>query len=147
MFRKNNITILIATLFLLAGCTAQSALDKSSTTVDITSIVSSIGATGENTNDFETQSFKYTVTLTNNETESITIVSVTPVLSEKFLERVSNKDTTVQVNKTIPQGSSLDVSGGIVFNAKGLTKEQIMALEPFVKEIKIMEEKVIEKSF
>jgi hypothetical protein len=115
--------------------------------IDINSITSSIGAVGENINDIETQSFKYTMTLTNNDIADITIVSVEPVLSEEFIERASNGDRIIQVNKLIPHGSSLDVSGEIVFDAKGLTKEQIVAMEPFVKDIKIVEERIINKSF
>lgn len=146
MFKRMSTPILISIILLFTGCAAKDTGNKS-TAVDITNIGSSIGAVGENTADFETQSFKYTVTLTNNDTTDITIVSVSPVLSEKFLERVSNKDTLIQVNKTILQGNSLDINGEIIFNAKGLTKEQIVTLDPFVKEIKIIEERTIKKSF
>ncbi|MHB1392867.1 MAG: hypothetical protein ACYCYE_07290 [Clostridia bacterium] len=145
MFKKVIVMFLISILLLSAGCSRDNTLNKVG--IDITSITSSIGAVGENTNDFETQSFKYTITLTNNETADITIVSVKPILSEKFLERVTNKDTVMQVNRTISQGSSLDVTGEIVFDAKRLTKEQIVGLEPFVKEVKVIEERTINKSF
>lgn len=145
MLRKVSILILIAGLLLLAVWPKEKVISKSG--IDINSISTSIGAVGENTNDFETQSFKFTVTLTNSEAADIVIVSVKPVLSEKFLERVANRDTTIQVNQIIPKGSSLDVSGEIIFDAKGLTKEQIVSLEPFVKKVEIMEERTINKSF
>jgi hypothetical protein len=115
--------------------------------IEINSITSSIGAVGENTNGFETQSFKYTMTLTNNDASDITIVKVVPILSQEFQERVSDRDTIIQVNKTVIQGSSLDVSGEIIFDAKGLTKEQIISMEPFIREVKIVEERIINKSF
>ncbi|MDF3002138.1 MAG: hypothetical protein K0Q48_2257 [Bacillota bacterium] len=98
-------------------------------------------------NEFESQSFSYTITLRNNDTADITIVSVNPVLSEKFLERVNNKDTTIKVDKIIPGGSSLEVTGEIIFDAKGLTKEEIINLQPFVKEVSVLEERTIRKSF
>jgi hypothetical protein len=145
MFRKISILILIVGLLFLAVWPKEKVISKSG--IDINSISTSIGAVGENTNDFEIQSFKFTVTLTNSEAADIAIVSVKPVLSEKFLERVSNRDTTIQVNQIIPKGSSLDVSGEIIFDAKGLTKEQIVSLEPFVKEVIIIEERTINKSF
>jgi len=53
----------------------------------------------------------------------------------------------IHVNKTISQGSSLDVTGEIIFDAKGLAKEQIVGLEQFIKEVKIIEERTINKSF
>lgn len=145
MIKKVITMFLISILLLSAGCSKDNAESKAG--IDITGMSSSIGAVGENTNDFETQSFKYSVSLTNNEAAAINIVSVKPILSEKFLERVSNKDTVIQVNRTISQGSSLDVAGEIIFDAKGLTKEQIIGLEPFIKEFRITEERTIKKSF
>ena len=145
MFRKVNIMLLVSTLLLFVGCSRSNTLNIVG--IDISGINSSIGAVGENTNDFETQSFKYTITLTNNEATDIKIVSVKPMLSEEFIERVSNNDTIIQVNKTIPQGSSIDITGEIIFDAKGLTKEQIVSMEPFVKEVRITEERIINKSF
>jgi len=145
MVRKVSLMMLISILLSSTACSSNRPLDNVG--IDITGSMASIGTVGENTNDLETQSFKYSVTLTNNETTDITIVEVMPVLSEKFLERVSNKDTMIKVNKTISQGSSLEVNGEIVFDARGLTKEQIHSLQPFVKEVKIIEERSINKSF
>ncbi|HYF81951.1 MAG TPA: hypothetical protein VEB00_02840 [Clostridia bacterium] len=145
MYKKASIMLLISIILLFAGCSRNDTLNKVG--IDITAMNSSIGAVGENTNDFETQSFKFTITLTNNEAADIMIVSVRPILSEKFLERASNKDTVMQINRSISQGGSLDVTGEIIFDAKGLTKEQIVSLEPFIKEVKIIEERTINKSF
>ncbi len=145
MLKKVSILILVAILLLSAACSKDSTVSKAD--IDISGISTSIGAVGNNTNDIETQSFKFTITLTNNEAADMEIVSVKPVLSEKFLERVSNRDTTIKVDKVIPQGSSLDVSGEIIFDAKGLTKEQIVSLEPFIKEVRIVEERTVKKAF
>ncbi len=146
MFKKASIIILLSILLLLTACSTKNTLDKVGT-IDIAAISSSIGAVGENTNNFDTQSFKFTITLTNNDTTDINIVSVKPILSEKFLERVSNKDTLIEVNRTVSQGGNLEVNGEIIFDAKGLTKDQIFNLQPFVKEIKITDERIINKSF
>lgn len=145
MFKKISIILLLFVLLPLAGCSGNNTLNTMS--IEINTITSSLGAVGANTNDFETQSFKYTMTLTNNDASDIKIVSVEPVLSQEFQERVSDRDTVIQVNKTVTQGSSLDVSGEIIFDAKGLTKEQIISMEPFIKEIRIIEERIINKSF
>jgi len=145
MNRKVSIMLLIVVFLLFSGCSSNNTVTTMG--IDINSITSSIGAVGGNTNDFETQSFKYTITLTNNDAADITIVSVEPVLSEEFIERALNEDRIIQVNELIPHGSSIDVTGEIVFDAKGMTKEKIISMEPFVKEIKIVEERTISKSF
>ena len=145
MNNKVAIMLLLSVFLLLAGCSGNNALNTMG--IEINSLTSSIGAVGENTNDFETQSFKYIMTLTNNDASDIKIVSVEPVLSQEFQDRVSDRDTVIHVNKTVIKGSSLDVSGEIVFDAKGLTKEQIISMEPFIKEIRIIEERIINKSF
>lgn len=143
---KTSVTVLMLSLLLLfTGCSAGNTQDE--TGIVITDIMSGIGSAGENTNDFETQSFKFTITMKNNEAADIGIVSVRPVLSEKLLERVPNKDTTINVNKVIAKGTSLSVSGEIIFDARGLTKEQIAGIKPFVQEVRLIEERTIEKSF
>jgi len=113
----------------------------------ITGIISSIGAVNKNSNDNEIQSFRYTITLSNNAEQDIGVESITPVLSEKFLSRVKDKNVTLQVNQTIKKNSSLKLSGEIIFDTKGLEKKDILAFEPFVKEVKIIEERVIKESF
>ena len=150
MIKKPGILFMIAVFLFLAACSTNSTsgagiINKAG--IEINNISSSIGAVGENTNDIETQSFKYTITVTNNDAQDITVVSINPELSKKFSERVSDKDTEVKVNKTISSGGSLDISGEIIFDANGLSKEQIVGLEPFIENIKIFEERTIDKSF
>jgi len=145
MIRKVSLMMLIFILLLCTACSSNTPLNNVG--IDITWSMASIGPVEGNANDLETQSFKYSVIITNNEAIDITIVEIMPLLSEKFLERVSNKDTMIKVNKTISKGSSLEVSGEIIFDARGLTKEQIHSLQPFVKEVKIIEERNINKSF
>lgn len=86
---------------------------------------------------------KYTMTLTNIEYYDLTVVSSTPVLSDSFANKVFNKNITVDVNKTISKGESIDVSGEIIFNEEELKKEEINHLIPMVKEFKIVEERTL----
>ena len=88
MFKKISIILLLFVLLPLAGCSGNNTLNTMS--IEINTITSSLGAVGANTNDFETQSFKYTMTLTNNDASDIKIVSVEPVLSEEFIEKHIN---------------------------------------------------------
>lgn len=145
MYKKIIIMVILSIIILAAGCS--SSKPERIGGIEITDISSSIGAVDGNTGDIETQSFKYTITLKNNEAADMTIISVRPVLSEELLERISNKDITLQVNQVIRPENSLGISGEIIFDAKGLTKEQIIGMEPFVDEIRIVEERTIDKSF
>lgn len=139
------VMVLMVILLLVTACTEKEPLNRVG--IEIAGINSSIGVVGDKVDDFETQSFQYTITLSNNEATDIKIVSISPILSEEFLERVITEDTTIQVNKTIFKENYLNVSGEIIFDAKGLSKEQIIDLEPFINGIKIIEERVIEKAF
>lgn len=148
MAKKVIIIGLMSVLFLLSACSSNNTSDtQNKMGIEIKNIVSIMGAIGENANDSETQSFKYTITLTNNEASDIKLVSLTPVLSDKIFERVSNKETEIEVNKTISKEGNLDVTGEIIFDSKGLTKEQIVSLQPFIKDVKIIEERIINKPF
>jgi hypothetical protein len=146
MNNKIYISILLSALILLSGCSTNKPADKVSS-IEITNIVTSIGAVGNNINDSDTQSFKFTITLVNNEPTDITIVSVTPILSEIFLERAADKNKIMPVNRIVSPGGSIDVTGEVIFDAKGMTKDQIVNLQPFIKEVKIADERIIQKSF
>lgn len=64
-----------------------------------------------------------------------------------FRERALGGTEPVQVNGVIPAGGNLEVSGEITFDAKGLSKEQIIDMEPFVAEVEITEGRTIKKPF
>ncbi len=145
MGRRVSIIILIAVLLLLIGCSNSDTRLRPG--IEVSSITSSIGAVGENTKNFDIQSFKYTIALINNDVVDIKIISVEPELSEEFAKRAEDRSTAIQVDKVISSGSSIDVSGEIIFDAKGMSKEQIIDMEPFVIDIKIVEERIINKSF
>jgi hypothetical protein len=143
--RKIFLIILLFVLLIITGCSTKEIVNQKG--ISLSGVLTSIGAVGENTNGFEKQSFKYTITLTNNDDDNITVVSITPVLSEVFANAVPDKNVTVKVNRTISKGNSINVSGEIIFNTKGLSKEQIISMKPFIKEVKITEERTIQKQF
>ena len=143
--KKIYIAVALSLLLGVSGCANQD--NRIEESLSISGIASSIGAVGQNTDDFDTQCFKYTITLSNNEDREIYIASVTPVLSEDFSKRVLESNVTVDVNEKLPGGESIQISCEIIFDAKGMSKEDIVGMEPFVKEVSIIEEKTIEKSF
>ncbi|MDD4495005.1 MAG: hypothetical protein PHV32_11800 [Eubacteriales bacterium] len=108
----------------------------------IYSLHSSIGSVGD-TDDINTQAFTYTLTITNNDIVEINLLEVKPVLCSPFAEIVLNDDLSVQVKKVIPAGESISVEGLIIFDATGLSKEEILDMEPFIKEVKLIEGRTI----
>ncbi|SHH83316.1 hypothetical protein [Clostridium intestinale] len=68
---------------------------------------------------------------------------MTPILSERFASLVSDENVTLDVNRTILKEGSVDISGEIIFKAKGLSKEAIVDLQPFIEKVKITEERII----
>lgn len=151
--KKIGIVVFVIVILLLNSCSligkhVSNDSNDSNSGIYISSIISSIGAVGNNnTNDHNTQSFKYTVTMTNGGTTDAKIVSVELVLSESFSERVQNKETIIYINGTVSRGGHTSFSGEFIFDAAGLTKEQIENLKPFIKEVKVLEERIINKSF
>ncbi len=145
MKKRIIITNLIVITLLTACSTNNTTVKKSG--IEINAITTSIGAVKNNTNDFNAQSYKYTITLTNNDIEDLAILSVQPTINSKLVTRVLNTETLIHVNKTIVSEDSLEITGEIIFDASDLTKEQIIELEPFIEDIKITEERIIKKSF
>ncbi|NYT19991.1 MAG: hypothetical protein GKC08_06865 [Methanosarcinales archaeon] len=82
-------------------------------------------------------SFLYEFELYNSGNEGVHITSVEPVLSENFLKIALTDENMVIVNKTIDSRSSILVSDQIEFNATGISKTEILKLEPFINGIRI----------
>lgn len=148
---KNNYSflllfILLLSIFIFSNVYSPEKI-RQDKNLSITGIVSSISAVDKNSDNLENQKFKYTVTLSNSAEDDIRVEAITPVLSKSFLSKVKDKNVTLKVNQTIKKNRSLNVSGEIIFNTKGLEKKDILNLRPFVKEVKITEERVIKKSF
>lgn len=137
--------MLFSILLLAVGCSKNEPINHKEISMLTTS--TRIGAVGDNTDDFENQSFKYNITLTNNGHDDINIISITPILSEGFESLVSDKNVTLDINKTMLKDGSMDISGEIIFNTKGLSKDGVVDLQPFIEEVKVTEERIIKNLF
>ena len=141
-----KISIALLTLVLLL-CTSCAPSKPPSAGIAVAGITTSIGAVGEDTANPDTQCFHYTITLVNNESAEVKILSLEPTLAEGFKARVISQNVKVDVNQAIAPGDTLTVEGEILFDTKGLTKEEIEALQPFVKDVHITQERKIDRSF
>jgi hypothetical protein len=139
MKRSLIILTLFAALLLFSSCAPPDS-DMAQSEINITGMVSSIGAASDTPAD---QRFSCTITLQNNGLTDVTIRYIEPVLLGPFIDKARGNDFKIMVNKTIAPEACIEVSGEILFDALGMTKEQIVAMEPFFNEIIINTDKVL----
>ena len=131
-----TLLVLIAT-----GCApGSSRTPQTESGLLINGLSSSIG--GED-GDTSTQVFSYQVTLQNNSRQEVLIQSVEPVLSDQFVEKILNEDLVVQVGQVLPANTYIEVRGEFRFDAAGLSKEEIVEMEPFMTGLRVLAEQVI----
>lgn len=138
--RKVYFIMLLPFLLVISGCSKNEKdiilenLYSTSGTVDIIDSSGLVKVSGTSS------SIKYTFDLTNNGND-ITVISVTPVLSDKLTTKVLDKNVTININKNISKGESTKVAGEIVLDENKLMKEQIDSSEIKVKEFKVIKER------
>lgn len=105
---------------------------NSSQAEDRLKIVSSTVVLGpiDSTNNTSIQAFNYDFVLYNEENEEIHLDSVEPIFTKDLLTRVITENHEIIGNKTISSNSTISVKGQVEFNASGLSKEQILNLDP-----------------
>lgn len=109
--------------------------------LQIPSVQTSIGAVGGNP---DRQAFSYTVALWNKQTEAVHLNWVEPVLSNRFAERVLTEDRRMTVDKTLAPGDAVEVSGQLHFDAAGLSKTELEALQPSLLRMRVSSEQVLQ---
>ncbi|MDK2834897.1 MAG: hypothetical protein PWR29_1062 [Methanolobus sp.] len=102
----------------------------------ITESSAAIGALSENATDQQVCSYSFV--LYNGRGQTVNIFMAEPVFSEGISDRILTENTSVTVSESLTPGSSLVVEGSFVFDANGLTKEEIVKLEPFIEHVRII---------
>lgn len=126
--------------FLLIGCNTSNPVSK--TGLQIYDMSTALGAVDNN--NIDKQKLSYSVTVTNEENREIYVKSIKPILGNGISSKVITEDLTVMVEKSIPANKSLTINGEIIINTEGLSKVQILDLEPFITDFKIVFEQIIE---
>jgi molybdopterin/thiamine biosynthesis adenylyltransferase len=111
--------------------------------LEINGMVTSIGSGATDRNNHDVQTFSYTMDLTNNNVTETFIKEVTLVLPKEFEERLISKHLTVPVRKSVSSKSMIQIKGSLDFDAKGLSKEDIMHLNPRIISVNITNEQMI----
>lgn len=91
---------------------------------------------------YETR-YSFNISITNENPYSIYIKSVKPIINEKIKDRIITKETTINVNKSLNSGETTEIKGELMFNIKGLNKTDILELGPFITDIKVLSEEII----
>ncbi len=144
--KKRRLTALLGiSIFLsllMTGCnTFYCRSDKDSQTgLQIYSKTTSLGSIDNN---FDTQRFSYSIYLTNEDSKKQYVKWIEPVLGDSFAKRVTNQDLKVNVNKPIEANETIEIEGELVFDSSDLSKQDIFDLEPYITDIKVVSEKVI----
>jgi hypothetical protein len=135
--------ILLAALVLgMSGCAAlgKDAQQAATPDLQVPELTTSIG---RRQGDTDEQVFSYTVYLQNTSEAPIHVKWIEPLLSEPFSPRVLSSDPRLTVDATLAAQEGREISGELVFDAQGLTKDQILALEPFMSGINVASERVL----
>ncbi|MBC8061697.1 MAG: hypothetical protein H7Y18_13660 [Clostridiaceae bacterium] len=102
---------------------------------------SSLGSINET--DLDKTIFSYSVYLTNQNEKSIFIRSIQPSVNEAVKYKIISIETVVSVNKDIKPNETIQINGEIILDTKGLLKQDIVKLEPFITDIKVSTEETI----
>ena len=133
--KKFNSFIMITLLALsLFGCSQER--NESRSDFSINNWISSIGAVDESGVDiFEEQRFSYTLYLTSETGKLHEVKSLEPIFFDNVLEQTTANDPP-HLNM---ENDRIEVQGSIVFDAKGLTKEQIIErYDPFINALNVI---------
>lgn len=140
---KISVLFLSLILFLLAvGCTEIE--EKETADKKVLQIYSMSTALGSISNDnLDQQLLTYTIYITNEDETEDYIQWIEPILGEGIKDKVLTDNLKINVEETISPKGSLEVKGQITFDTLGLSKEEIINLEPFITGIRIGGEEVI----
>lgn len=140
-----RLLLILLIMTLLSGCSTRQ-VETSKMGLEINSYNTSIGSMTADADNQNIQSYKYSIVITNNDLADINIISIEPLLTQPFSDKITEQEITVEVNKTIPSNGMIEVQGEIIFNSGKLSKEEILAMGPFIEDFKIIEERQIKKT-
>lgn len=144
---KVNIRLLVLVIIvslITIGCSR--AVDVKGTQtigLDISSMITAIGAVDQNNNSHDLQRFSYIINLANNDKDTAFIKEVNLVLPKEFEEALVTKQLPVTVNTEVAPKSNIEIKGSMDFKANGLSKDEIIKLNPKILSIKVTNERTI----
>lgn len=111
--------LLLICFFVLTGCNTNKAVEDG---LVLGPIQFSLGGELDETR------VSYTINLKNNTNREINVLTVQPILTNELNKRVSKDGLTNEANKKIQANSTEDISGSFYLDTRGLSKQEIAAL-------------------
>jgi len=136
-----TLTLTLFCTMLVFGCTGvdQGNNDTNKKTgLQIYSMSTGLGAVSND--NIDQHRLTYTINLTNEDDKEAYIQWIEPILGMGIKDKILTEELQVVVEKNIPSKGSIEIKGVVVFNTKGLSKEEILELEPFITGIKVVSE-------
>jgi hypothetical protein len=144
MTKKSIITITICILcffVLFVGYNSTKAQINIKGGLKINGWSSGLGSVNET--DLDKTKFSYSINLTNENEKNIFIKSIQPLVNEGIKNKIISNEMAVDVNKDIRPNETIQINGEIIVDTKGLTKSDIVKLEPFITDIKVSTDETI----
>lgn len=120
-------------LFVISGCSSSETEDYKNKGFEFSNYQYGIGST-DNTDTFDNQKLQYDVTISNKQKTKLKKESIEIVLTDWINQKqTDNKITEINFNN-----DNINIKGYVIFDTKGLTKEQILSHEPFINGVKVV---------
>ncbi|ADI73650.1 hypothetical protein Metev_0749 [Methanohalobium evestigatum Z-7303] len=103
--------------------------------LEVVESTTSLGALDENNTNI--QIYSYNFTLYNGNEHKLLIKTFKPEFSQNFSDIIVTKNTTQIINKSIEPEGFIQIKNDIRLNTTGLSKEELLELEPFIQRINI----------
>ena len=130
---KKTLMIALLTLFIISGCSSSVPEDDKNKGLEFSNYQYGIGSIDE-TDSLDKQKFKYDITISNKHKTKIKKESIEIVLTDW----INEKKTDNKITKINFDNDKLIIKGYVIFDTKGLTKEQIVSHEPFINGVKVV---------
>lgn len=130
--KKSILSILVFVLLLsLIGCSTQEEISEDLTDFKMAGMNSGLGGRGDT---LDESSYSYTIYLQSakKDIKDIKAVKINPgdLIKNRIIEE-NNPEIKLLTD-------NLEIQGEIIFNTKGMTKEQILALEPYISSLTVL---------
>jgi hypothetical protein len=91
-------------------------------------------------------SFSYSISLTNENPKETFLKSYELIPNGTIKDRVISHTLTFEINKTIQPYETIQIEGEIILDTTGMSKQGIIALEPFITGIRLSTHEIINLS-
>lgn len=136
------IGIILSFAVLITACASDDSTNaQKSVGLEVSGMSSGLGAVDEN---LDKTKISYSIPLSNNSSKDRYIKWIEPTLGEKVKDRLLSEEIKVNVQKIIKGNQYLEIEGEIILDTKGMTKQEITELTPFITGIKIESQEMIE---